>query len=230
MIIRKTVLIGFLFISGCSTTYYNPNITDPVALERQKTIDEAHCTQVSVGSIPMPEVRHYQSGVQNYQINSTTRTYNTDGSSSTSYMSGYASSYPNPGDAFSAGLANGASMGAALAAEKQRRQVMDGCMYTLGWTKNPVRVAKTVPVDYTKVSHKNTPPEECQNQMKSFAETERRSLQEIEDVGEVLHAEVMKVIKDPEYDQLSCTGVLYKALEKIKSSKSINKEDADYFE
>ncbi|WP_095597459.1 tetratricopeptide repeat protein [Pseudomonas sp. PIC25] len=130
---RISVIASFL-LSGCATSYYNPNITDAGALERQRIIDEGYCTQVAAGSVPMPEVRHYQSGIQNYQITGNTRTYGSDGYSANSYYSGNVTAYPSSGDAFSAGMANGMNMGAAIRAGQERKQVMQGCMYSLGWT------------------------------------------------------------------------------------------------
>lgn len=130
---RLSVIASFL-LSGCATTYYNPHITDAGALQRQRIIDEGYCTQVASGSVPMPEVRHYQSGVQNYQITGNARTYGSNGYSTNSYYTGSVTAYPNSGDAFAAGMANGMNMGAAIRAGQERRQVMQGCMYSLGWT------------------------------------------------------------------------------------------------
>jgi len=126
--------VASLLLSGCAATYYNPHITDAAALDRQRIIDEGYCTQVASGAVAMPEVRHYQSGVQNYQITGSARTYGSDGYSANSYYSGSVTAYPSSGDAFSAGVANGMNMGAALRAGQDRKQVMQGCMYSLGWT------------------------------------------------------------------------------------------------
>lgn len=137
---RISVIASFL-LSGCATTYYNPYINDAGALQRQRIMDEGYCTQVASGSVPMPEVRHYQSGVQNYQITGNTRTYASNGYNTNSYYTGSVTAYPNSGDAFAAGMANGMNMGAALRAGKERRQVMQGCMYSLGWTTDKNAVA-----------------------------------------------------------------------------------------
>lgn len=132
---QKGVLFtATLLLSGCGTTYYNSNISDPAALERQRIIDKAYCTQAAAGSVPMPEVRYYQSGIQSYQINGNVRSYSSNGYSTNSSYNGVVTSYPNAGEAFSAGMANGMNMGAAIAAAQARKQVMQGCMYSLGWT------------------------------------------------------------------------------------------------
>lgn len=140
---RQLFILTAVALTGCGTTYYNPNITDPQALEHQRVIDEGYCTRVGAGSVPMPEVRHYQSGVQNYQITGTVRTYGSGGYSNSNYTANV-SSYPNAGDAFSAGVANGANLGMALAAARERKQIIESCMYSLGWTtdKNAVPVRK----------------------------------------------------------------------------------------
>lgn len=121
-------------MSACSTQYYNPNITDSAALERQRIIDEGYCTRVASGAVPMPQVRHYQTGVQSYQIAGSSQTYSSNGYSANSYYTGSVSATPNAGEAFSAGVANGLNMGAAIQAGQERKQVMQGCMYSLGWT------------------------------------------------------------------------------------------------
>lgn len=141
----QVLTVVSLLLSGCSVTYYNPHITDVAALERQRIIDEGYCTRVATGSVPMPEVRHYQSGVQNYQISGSVRTYGVDGYSANSYYSGSVTAYPSSGDAFSAGMANGMNMGAALRAGQERKQVMQGCMYSLGWTTDKRASALTDP-------------------------------------------------------------------------------------
>lgn len=137
---RFPVIASFL-LSGCATTYYNPHITDAGALQRQRIIDEGYCTRVASGSVAMPEVRHYQSGAQNYQITGNARTYGSNGYATNSYYTGSVTAYPNAGDAFAAGMANGMSMGAAIRAGQERKQVMNGCMYSLGWTTDKNAVA-----------------------------------------------------------------------------------------
>lgn len=123
-----------LITASCSTTYYNKNIKDPSSLERQRVIDEGYCTRVSVGSVPMPEIRQYQSGVQNYNITGTVRTQSSNGLNGNGSYNSYISSSPNAGESFSNGLASGASVGAAFRASLERDKVFKGCMYNLGWT------------------------------------------------------------------------------------------------
>lgn len=137
---RFPVIASFL-LSGCATTYYNPHMTDAGALQRQRIIDEGYCTRVASGSVPMPQVRHYQSGLQNYQITGNARTYGSNGYSTNSYYTGSVTAYPNAGDAFATGMANGMNMGAAIRAGQERKQVMQGCMYSLGWTTDKNAVA-----------------------------------------------------------------------------------------
>lgn len=141
-ILKRTVLAALLpLLSACSTQYYNPNITNPAALDRQRIVDEGYCTQVASGSVPMPQVRHYQSGVQSYQITGSTHTFGSDGYSANSYYAGSVTASPNAGEAFSSGMANGLNIGAAIGAGRERKQVMQGCMYSLGWTTDSHAVA-----------------------------------------------------------------------------------------
>ena len=139
-------IMALLALSGCSTTYYNPNISDPAALEQQRAVDEGYCTRVAAGSVPMPDIRHYQSGVQNYQVNGQIRSYGSNGISNSNYT-GNVTSYQNTGDAFSSGMANGISIGAAFQASRASEKVMQCCIYSLGWTtdKNSLAQQTTSP-------------------------------------------------------------------------------------
>lgn len=131
---RLSILGAALFLSACSTTYYNPNIQNQDVLERQRIIDEGVCTRVSVGAVPMPSVRHYPSNNQNYNISGKVQTRYSNGLTSNSSYSSNISSYPNAGEAFSNGLANGANVGMALRAQREKDKIYKGCMYNLGWT------------------------------------------------------------------------------------------------
>ncbi|GKW13763.1 hypothetical protein PEC301899_40450 [Pectobacterium carotovorum subsp. carotovorum] len=134
---NKIKLIFSIFpilLSSCATNYYNPNLKDPIALERQRTIDEGYCTRVAAGSVPMPEIRSYQTGVQNYNVVGSARTNYSNGYSTNTYYNANISSYPNAGEAFTNGFASGASIGAAFRAKLDRDKVFKSCMYTLGWT------------------------------------------------------------------------------------------------
>lgn len=130
------LIISSTLLTACamSPTYYNPNITDPTALERQRIIDEGYCTQAAAGAVPLPQVRYYQSGIQNYQISGNIQSYDPSGYSTRSNYIGSVNSYQNPGDAFATGVANGINMGAAIRANKEHDVVFQGCMYSLGWT------------------------------------------------------------------------------------------------
>lgn len=131
---RLSILGTALFLSACSTTYYNPNIQNQDALERQRIIDEGVCTRVSVGAVPMPSVRYYPSNNQNYNISGKVQTRYSNGLTSNSIYSSNISSYPNAGEAFSNGLANGANAGIVFRAQMEKNKIYKGCMYNLGWT------------------------------------------------------------------------------------------------
>ena len=128
------LLSPLLILSACSTVYYNTNIQSPEELERQRVIDEGLCTRVSTGSVPMPTIRYYPPLNQNYNISGDIQTRYSNGSISTSTYRSHISSYPSAGDAFSNGLANGASTGIALRAQMDKNKIYKGCMYNLGWT------------------------------------------------------------------------------------------------
>ena len=133
---RLIVVASVLALTGCATTYYNPNITDATALERQRAIDEGYCTRASAGSVPIPQVRAYQPQQQNYQIAGTVNTYTPNAGYSTSNYSANVYSQPNPGAAFASGFASGANMGAAFAAAHAQEKIFHGCMLALGWNKD----------------------------------------------------------------------------------------------
>lgn len=128
------LLVVPVFLSACSTIYYNPNIKNQDELERQRFIDDGLCTRVSVGSVPMPSIRYYPPSNQNYNISGNMQTRYSDGVTSNSIYHSNISSYPNAGEAFSNGFANGANAGIALRAQMDRKKIYKGCMYNLGWT------------------------------------------------------------------------------------------------
>lgn len=141
-------VVSSFFLAACSTsaTFYNPNISDPVALERQRIIDEGYCTQAAAGAVPLPQVRYYQSGIQSYQINGNIQSLNTNGNYTSSNYTGNVTSYTNSSDAFSAGFANGINMGAAIRAKNDRDAVFQGCMYSLGWSTDKNATATNAPL------------------------------------------------------------------------------------
>lgn len=136
-------LACIVFLSGCGTirpsTWHNSNITDPELLERQRTIDDAHCSLVADGAASMPEYRVYTSQQhQVYQINAnviTTTPYGT----STSRISGTVSGGPAP--SFAQGFNEGYAMGSAIKARIHAKQLQTksyiACMYKLGWSDAP---------------------------------------------------------------------------------------------
>lgn len=118
-------------MAGCaSNVYYNPYIDNDSQRAMQLEIDDGYCTGVSVGSVPMPEVRHYDSGARTYTFNASLY----QPGMPTSNISGYGTVSPSSADAFSSGFANGAAIGGAMRARADRDTVYDGCMASLGWT------------------------------------------------------------------------------------------------
>lgn len=118
-------------MSGCaSNVYYNPYIDNDSQRAMQLEIDDGYCTSVSVGAVPMPEVRHYDSGARTYTFNASLY----QPGMPTSSVSGYGSVSPSSVDSFSSGFANGAAIGGAIRAGMDRDKVYNGCMTSLGWT------------------------------------------------------------------------------------------------
>lgn len=132
---RLVALGAAVILVGCATpkTYINPFITDQVAQSRQLAIDGGYCTRAAAGSVPIPQVRAYSSGQQNYTVTGTASTYNPSSGYSTSTYSGTARSTPSAGAAFAGGFADGLNMGAAIGARLERDKVYHGCMVALGW-------------------------------------------------------------------------------------------------
>lgn len=83
----------------------------------------------------MPEVRIYQPEQTNYSIHTTTTAYNSRTGLTTYNTTGSINSYPT--QSFATGFANGASIGAAMAADNRRKRVYNGCMESLGWSTDP---------------------------------------------------------------------------------------------
>lgn len=138
------LLGGLLSLSACSTIYYNPNIKNQDELEHQRITDEGFCTKVSVGSVPMPSIQHNQTSNRNYNSSGNIQTRYSNGSTSNSTYNSTISSYPNAGEAFSSGLANGANVGLALRAQMDQKKIYKGCMYNLGWTTTKPKNKDTI--------------------------------------------------------------------------------------
>lgn len=159
---RVVLLAGMLNACASQVTYYNPNITDDTARNNQFAIDDGYCTQVTEGSVPMPEVRYYQPNQSHYSINSTTTAYNYNTGYTTYKTTGSINSYPSPADSFANGFANGASIGAAIAASNNRKKVYHGCMVSLGWTTDRNEKPKQIKDPYSNA------PVEVANAIKSI--------------------------------------------------------------
>ncbi len=139
------LLAGMLTACASPVIYYNPNITNDSDRNRQFTIDDGYCTQVSDGAVPMPEMRIYQPEQTNYSIHATTTAFNSRTGLTTYNTTGSINSYPT--QSFATGFANGASIGAAMAANERRQRVYHGCMVNLGWTTDKNEKAKPKEVD-----------------------------------------------------------------------------------
>lgn len=132
MDIAKPILIaGCIALTGCATTWYNPNFTSNTIHERQLVIDSAGCNRYALGASPMPPIRMYGSQPQNYTFSGTMSSYGSGGGG-TSYFSGRATQ--RPAGSFSSGFAQGYAMGEAINAKKARDLAFKACMYQLGWT------------------------------------------------------------------------------------------------
>jgi len=152
-------------ITACSTTFYNPNIKDDATLERQRVIDEGYCTQVSVGSAPMPDIRIYNP-TSTMNVTGRINTIYSNGMSSSSNYNETISTYQNPAESFSQGFSSGVGAGAVLRASFDQDKIFKGCMLKLGWTLDS-QVGATGKVDAEKtglekkieLANKNNDPE-----------------------------------------------------------------------
>lgn len=132
------VVPAALLAAGCATGHYeNPNLKDPVALARQKAVDEGYCKRVSHGAAPMPQVRYYTPEQQSYAITGTINSYNYNTGHTNSTYTAHAAPQTTPAGGFAAGfaqgMANGANLAAAFAADEAQRKIYHGCMMSLGW-------------------------------------------------------------------------------------------------
>jgi outer membrane lipoprotein SlyB len=133
------VMVAFA-LSGCATKqYFHTSIADQEEAKRQRVIDDAYCTQVAMGSIDMPQVRHQPSG--SYRSSGTISGYNQDGGYSTYTYSG--STRPSAADSFSSGFANGMNIGSAIAAGQARNKLHHACMLAKGWSEDEAKAVKS---------------------------------------------------------------------------------------
>lgn len=126
--------------------FYNKNL---LSLEKEKTqftVDHGYCTQVSYGSVRMPDVRVYipPSSTTAGASSTTTGTFDviepSTGRLSTGSMTMHTQSTPRYDIAGSVdrGIATASAMAALSAqsrAEKARLDIYCGCMAKLGWTE-----------------------------------------------------------------------------------------------
>lgn len=123
------ILLFSLFISGCATQYYHPEITDPVFSERQQAMDETYCTQIAAGAYIPPPVRIYQPS--NYDVSGTVTTLGSRGATTSNYSGTMRSS----GGGFASQFNQGANAAAPLAAAIAQARIIGTCMKGFGWTK-----------------------------------------------------------------------------------------------
>lgn len=147
MVIRTTAAIcGLLTLAGCATKWQHTAMTDPVAVQRQLTIDDGYCTMVSAGSLPMPQVvipaPLPAPTTSNIAMTGTAVNPATGGTTTTNSR-GTVTTAPAPsfGAGFANGFASGANLGATLAAGLAQEKIHTACMYAKGWTDIPGQAA-----------------------------------------------------------------------------------------
>ncbi|WP_150123484.1 hypothetical protein [Halotalea alkalilenta] len=132
----RILIVPAIFIpllSGCTTNWKHPQISDPTYAKRQLTIDDTYCTQASYGSVPMPQV-HYNnvySGSTNFTASGSS--FNAKNGTTYNQYHGVVTTIPSPANAFTGGMANGMNFGMAFSAAQAREKIYKGCMYNLGW-------------------------------------------------------------------------------------------------
>ncbi len=132
---KKLILVlGLAAIGGCATKqYFHTSISGAEEMDRQRVIDDAYCTQVSMGSVEMPQI--IQSPASSRQSSGTISGYNSAGGYSNFTYSGTT----RESGSFSRGFANGMNIGSAVAARKARDKIHHGCMLAKGWSDIPTR-------------------------------------------------------------------------------------------
>ena len=132
-------LASLLLLAGCATTWHNPHLSSATREERQLVIDEGYCQQAAHGSVPMPDIRIYNSAdnASGYRFSGRLSTQGANGSQ-TSYYSGSMTPIPNPSQSFNHGLAQGAALGAAIRARRAQDAIYKSCRFRLGWLDKPI--------------------------------------------------------------------------------------------
>lgn len=134
--------VPIIFLAGCaSAPYFHTSITDPIQIERQQSIDHAECTQVSTGSVAVPQVNYQPVQSDTYRTRGTISGYNQSGGYETYNYSGTTRRTPSAANSFSQGFANGMNIGAAAQANRAIRDIYHGCMVSKGWTKDQAQIA-----------------------------------------------------------------------------------------
>lgn len=147
MVIRTTAVIcGLLTLAGCATKWQHTAMTDPVASQRQLTIDDGYCTMVSAGSMSMPQVvippPLPAPTTSNIAMTGTAVNPATGGTITTNYRGTVTTApAPNFGASFANSFAVGANLGATYAAADVQQKIHTACMYAKGWTDTPGQAA-----------------------------------------------------------------------------------------
>lgn len=130
---RALLLLIIVLTAGCSTNWRSLTIADASTAERQLVIDEAYCRRVAIGGAPMPTSVGYNAGPTAYNVSGQGSYSGTNGYGNTRFR-GTLTPAESAGDSFARSFANGANIGIALRAKKDRDLIEKGCMYKLGWT------------------------------------------------------------------------------------------------
>ncbi|WGG52181.1 hypothetical protein [Rugamonas sp. DEMB1] len=147
-----------LTLAGCATTWQNPGIADAVAAKRQLTIDDGYCTLIAKGGSPSAPPIFVPSPTTS-NVNMTGTAFNSaTGTTTTSNYRGTVTTAPAGGfsGGFASGMANGAAIGAAIAAGQAEDKIHKACMYSRGWTDQPL--AAVVPIMQTSLKASNLAP------------------------------------------------------------------------
>lgn len=142
-LLAATVFIGLTSCALMTTKYYNSRIPNG-SVQQQLEIDNGYCVSASVGSVPMPEIRQYNTGQERYSIRGTTTSYSPKNGYTDYTYNAQVSPIVSPVNAFANGFANGASIAAVGEARGQRENVYNGCMASLGWSREPSKSSAAI--------------------------------------------------------------------------------------
>lgn len=124
--VKLFCMLVLLVLCGCTTHYFNLNYPDNQQ-QKNLAIDSGYCTQVSYGSVPMPQVQI------NNNIGSTTTSGNIRLSGPNGNYQGRYNATTTYNGNFISGFADGMNIGSAIAANIDRSNVYDSCLARLGW-------------------------------------------------------------------------------------------------